>query len=266
MKLMINISNDIILVGAYEKEELVTMFTMKSDVLKTSDEYGRDLLSLLQVKGIDCSSIDGALISSVVVGMDKKLELALLDYFNFEGVKFGPSIDSNIKIFGPSIKTGIKIKVDHPKSLGSDLLIGAYSAYQKYGGDTLIINLGLVSTMVIISKDKELLGGSILAGIDSMIDGLSKNVPNLPMFSFELTRDVINNNTSDALKSGLVFGYVGMLDGMIDYMLEEYDQPLNIILTGQHSFIISKLLKHENILEENLMLDGLNNLYLHNFS
>jgi len=262
MELMINISNDTILFGIYENNELLSQFSMQSNPLKSMDEYGKDVYELVQLKGFDPLKIEGALIASVVVGLDTTIEHALLEYFNFDRVKFGPHIQSNIKKFGPHMKTGVQIKIDHPKSLGSDILIGAYSANLKYPGqDLLIINFGSVSTFSIITKEKALLGGSIIPGVDAIIDGMLDKIPNLPMFSFELTRDVINNNTSDALKSGLVFGYIGMVDGMIEYILEEFNQPLSVVLTGKQSFLIHKLLKHECLLEENLILDGLNHLY-----
>ena len=167
-------------------------------------------------------------------------------------------------VLGPGIRTGLNIKIDNPAQLGADLAAGAVGALAKYSMPCIIIDLGTASTISVLGKNGEFLGGAIAAGIKLTLEALTSKTAQLPMVSIEAPSHVIGSNTADCMKSGLVIGAASMIDGMITRIERELKETATVVATGGLAPEVVGFCDREILLDDDLLLDGLKLIYQKN--
>lgn len=257
MLLAVDIGNTNTVIGVYEKEELVTRFRITTKSRMTSDELVATLYNMLKIKGIDSNSIENTIISSVVPDVLYTRQRAVDIFFGKEAM-----------IVGVGTKTGIDIKYDNPKGVGSDRIVDAVAGYEKYGGPTIVVDLGTASTFDVVSHKGQYLGGSIAPGIKIGLDALVSGTAQLPTIELHDPETAIAKNTSEAINAGMIYGYIGLIDGIISRLISEIEQKcgfkeedVKIISTGGYSELLAQESKYIDIIESNLTLEGLRLIY-----
>lgn len=250
MLLCIDVGNTNITLGGFENDKLVLTARLASDLHRTADQYAIDLYNICMLNGKEITSVTGAIVSSVVPTITKRMSAAFFKLFGFYPM-----------VLGPGVKTGLNIKIDNPAQLGADLVAGAIGALQKCTLPCIIIDLGTASTISVLNKNGDFIGCAIAAGINLTLEALSKNTAQLPYIGIEAPKSVIGTNTVDSLKSGLVIGAASMLDGLIDRMEDEIGSTASVIATGGLAKEVIPLCRHEITVDDDLLLDGLKIIY-----
>lgn len=250
MLLCVDIGNSNILFGVYKDNELLDTFRIESNLSRTEDEFAAVIITCLANFDIDYHDIDGVIISSVILSINPIFEKVFSKYFNVKAM----FVNNNLK-------SGIAIKIDQPKTLAPDILIGAVGAKQKFDDNCLVIDVGTATTLTIVTKNNEYIGGLICPGLKSSANSLVESTAVLPAFDLEIPDHVICKETIPALQAGLMYGYACMVNGLVDKLIAEFNDDLKIIITGGLAEKLMPLLQKEIILDDNLLLDGLNYLY-----
>ena len=247
MLLLIDVGNSNICLGVATKEDIVASFRIKTILNKTSDEYHVSISNLIQNY-----KIENVIISSVVPIVTSALVKCFKEYYNI-----------NPTILGPGLKTGIKIKADDPKSVGADILCDVKGA-QIYSDKAIIVDLG-TANKYIYYKDNTFMGIAISPGVSISMKALVSSAALLPDIELQVPEKIINNNTISCMQSGIIYSAVSEVDGMIDRIKEEVNDPnLKVIATGGLSGLIIPLCKNKIEVDSNLCLRGLLQIYLKN--
>lgn len=251
MLLAIDLGNTNIKYGVFDGEELVASFRVSSRISRTADEYGSVLVGLLSNSGIKKTDITGIIFSSVIPALNYTI-CHMCEFF------FGISP----LVVGPGIKTGLNIKADNPKEVGADIIVNSVSAFSKYGGAVIVIDFGTATTFDIISEKGELIGVVIAPGIKTSLEGLATKTAQLPMVELDAPKTVIGKNTKHCMQSGIIYGFAGLVDNIINKIKKELRiEEIKVIATGGLGEIISKEVKSNIILDRTLTLDGLKTIY-----
>ncbi len=250
MILAIDIGNTNIALGGFSDDKLCFVARVSTDVSKTSDEYASVLLNTLSLYKTSPESVKGAIVSSVVPALNRVIR---------DAVSF--ICGSEPLLVGPGIKTGISLHCDNPASVGADLVCACVAAHNLYGSPALIIDMGTATKMSVIDERGAFIGVSIIPGVIMGLQALSEGTAQLPQVSLEEPRSVIGKNTADCMRSGIIYGNASLLDGMIDRFDEEMQTSLPVIATGGLAKTIVNHCKHDMIIDENLVLKGLNIIY-----
>lgn len=253
MVLAVDIGNTNVTLGVYRDERFILTARLATEVGRTSDQYAIDIKDVLSLHGEDYRQIEGCIISSVVPAVGDAVARAI-NYLC--GIK--------PMVLGPGLKTGLNIKIDNPAQLGADLAAGAVGALSKYPTPCIVIDIGTATTISLLGKNGEFLGGSIAAGVRLTLKALFENTAQLPSVNIEAPQSVIGTNTVDCMKSGLVFGAAAMIDGLIERMESEQGKVNTVVATGGLSKEIIRHCKYDIIYDENLLLDGLLTIYKKN--
>ncbi|HZJ99370.1 MAG TPA: type III pantothenate kinase, partial [Tissierellaceae bacterium] len=249
MLLVIDVGNTHIVFGGFEGKKLIYDWRISSDKEKTSDEYGLLFDQIFQYNGIDRSQVSDIIISSVVPTLMHTLPAMSQRYFNIDPV-----------VIGPGVKTGMNIKYDNPKEVGADRIVNAVAAYERYGGPLIIVDFGTANTFCFVNKEGEYCGGVIAPGIKISSEALFLRTAKLPKVEILKPERVIGKNTIESMQSGLVYGYIGMVDGIIERMIEEMKlnrEEVKIISTGGFSTLIGGGSKYIQYSDKFLTLEGL---------
>jgi len=249
MLLALDIGNSNITIGSYEGEELVFTARMKTDRLRTENQYAIELLDILKLY-IKKFTFSGAIISSVVPELTDIIGKAVTDVTACEPL-----------YVGPGIKTGLSVSSHNAGEIGADLIAGAVGTAEKYPLPAFVIDLGTATKMYVISEKKEFVGGMIAPGIRISMDALAKECSQLPTVSLTAPKKTISLNTGECMRSGIVFGFASLIDGMLERFINEYGEVKSVIATGGLSKPIIKNCKAQIELNENLILDGLRAIY-----
>lgn len=249
MILAIDVGNSNIVLGALEKGKILFVSRIMTNKNKTSDEYAIELKEILELNETP-SGFEGAVISCVVPELVKTLALA---------VKKVAGVDA--LTVGPGVKTGLNIAIDNPAQLGSDLVVGAVAAINKYPAPTVIIDMGTATTVTVIDKNKALIGGMIMPGVRLSLRALTERTALLPNISLEAPKSAIGKNTIDCMKSGVVIGASAMLDGIIDRLEKELGYSATVVATGGIAEFIVPNCTHKITVDNDLLLDGLYVIY-----
>ncbi len=248
MLLAVDVGNSNIVLGVFKEDELVCSGRLQTEKEETEIDYFIKLRSFLDINEI--SEIDGAIISSVVPSLVRVFKKCIKLMFNI-----------NALVVGPGIKTGINLKMDNPAEIGADLVVGDVAAADKYPLPAVIFDFGTATTVSVVSKEKEHIGGIIICGVKTALNALSDSASQLPSIDVSPPYKVISKNTLDAMRSGAVIGAAAMMEGIVRRIEKELGQNVSVIATGGLGKVITKESYLNVIVDENLVLDGMKILY-----
>jgi type III pantothenate kinase len=246
MLLAIDIGNTTIALGVFKGEKLKATWRLSTDVHKLADEYAAVLLNLLTFKGLSFSDIDEAIISSSVPPMVTTLEELCQRYCGVTPL-----------VVGAGIKTGVRILLENPREAGPDRVVNAAAAHRLYGGSLIVIDFGTATTLDAVSADGDYIGGAIAPGIGISADALFERAARLPRVELVSPKKAIGKGTVSAMQSGLIFGYVGLIEGIVTRMRKELGGKVRVIATGGLASVIAKETDVIEILDPDLTLVGL---------
>lgn len=249
MLLVIDVGNTNIVFGVYEGKELLYDWRIATEKDRTSDEYGLLFEQIFKYHGIDPKEVEDVIISSVVPPLMHTLPAMSTKYFGIEPI-----------VVGPGVKTGMNIKYDNPREVGADRIVNAVAAYELYGGPLIIVDVGTALTFCAVSKEGDYLGGAIAPGIKISTEALFMRTAKLPKVEIVKPDKVIAKNTANSIQSGVVYGYIGMVDYIVEKMIEEMNpngDKVNVIGTGGFSTLIASESRYIETIDKLLTLKGL---------
>lgn len=255
MILAIDIGNTNIVLGGLEQGEQVFSARCASDRNKTEDEYALIFQGILAMHGVKPADIEGGILSSVVPYLRTVVPKAI---YLLTG--------KQIMVVGSGLKTGLNIRMDNPASLGSDLVVDAVAAIAKYPTPIAIFDMGTATTLSVIAKNGDYIGGMIIPGLRVSVDALSARAAQLPYITFTTPKSPIGTNTIDCMQAGAIYGCAAMMDGLLDRLEEELGEPVSAVLTGGLGGLVVSCCKREIHYEPSLLIDGLRILYEKNQS
>jgi len=253
MLLAIDIGNTDISLGAFEGEELRATWHMATGIHRMADEYAALLLNLLHHQGLDTSDIKEAVLCSVVPPLVATFEELFQRYFNISPL-----------VVEAGVKTGVRIRMDNPREVGADRIVNAAAAHHLYGGPIIITDLGTATTFDTVSKEGDYLGGAIAPGIAAAAETLFMQAAMLPRVELVRPKQAIGTNTIAAMQSGIIFGYVGLIEGMVARIQQELGEKTKVVATGGFAELIAKETAIIDVVNPNLTLIGLRLIYLMN--
>jgi type III pantothenate kinase len=233
--------------------KLVAHWRVTTHRTQTSDEYGVLFVNLFNMSGISVQQVKHIIISSVVPPVETTLRRVCEKYFHLQPL-----------FVEPGIKTGMPVLVDNPAELGADRLVNAIAAYERYGGPCIVVDFGTATTFDVISAKGEYLGGAISPGLGISADALFARAARLGRVDIKRPAKVIGTNTVTHLQSGLYYGYIGLVDGILERMIAEIGTPARVIATGGLARQISGDSRYIAQFDDMLTLDGLRILFERN--
>lgn len=246
MLLALDVGNTNITIGAFKDNALTGRWRLRTIREQTVDEWGILLRNIFSLSALDLDSVHGIIISSVVPVINTILADMVRKYFQREAVFVTAETD-----------LGIRVLYDNPRDVGADRVVNGVAAWQLYGGPAVVVDLGTAITFDVISRHGEYRGGLICAGIGMAISGLFSKTALLPMVNFAAPEKLIGTNTMGSIQSGLYYGSLGMIDGILDRLVSELGPDTKLIATGGNASLIrkgSRLIQH---VDEDLTLTGL---------
>ncbi len=246
MLLTIDLGNTNLTIGLYQGETLMHHWRLATDQTRMPDEYGLQLLGLLTNAGQTIADLSGVCLASVVPPLTGRIVQACREYLKQEPL-----------VVDTGVKTGIRIRYEDPKAVGADRVADAVAVLQLYGGPACIIDFGTATTFNALTKEGDYLGGAITAGINLAAEALFSHAAKLPRIDLQRPPSVIGRNTTHAMQSGLIFGYVAMVEGMVERFRKELGPQMKTIATGGLAELVAKETAVIQIHAPWLTLDGL---------
>ncbi len=246
MLLTIDIGNTNLTIGLYKDETLDWHWRLATDHNRMPDEYGLQLLGLLTHAGFKASDLQGIVLASVVPPLTGRVIQACSEYLKQEPL-----------VVDAGVKTGIRIRYEDPKSVGADRVCDAAAVMKLHGGPACVVDFGTATTFNAITKEGDYLGGAITAGINLAAEALYTHAAKLPRIDLQRPPSVIGKNTLHAMQSGLLFGYVSMVEGMVTRFRAELGSEMKVVATGGLAEIVAKETSMIQIIAPWLTLDGL---------
>ena len=253
MLLVIDVGNTNTVLGLFDEDSLQHDWRIRTEIDHTIDEYGVLIYNLYmssRMKAKEIKAVTAIIISCVVPPMLNILEPLCIKYFGIKPL-----------IVGPGIKTGMPIFYDNPKEVGADRIVNAVAAYDKYHKESIIVDFGTATTFDYVSPKGEYMGGCIAPGIVISIEALFERASKLPRVEFSIPKTVITKDTISAMQAGIMFGYAGLVDGIVTRMKAEVKTNPLVIATGGLARVIASETKTIEKIEEMLTLDGLRIIY-----
>lgn len=258
MLLVIDAGNTNTVLGLYRLDnpggaELVANWRIATPARQTVDEFGILLQNLFDLRGQQIAHVDGVAISSVVPPLDATLRQVCEQYFKVKPL-----------FIEPGVKTGLPVLTDNPSEAGADRIVNCVAAFEKFGGPTIVVDMGTATTFDVISKKGEFLGGAIAPGLGISAEALFSRAARLPRIEVKRPAKVIGTGTVDNIQIGLYYGYIGLVDGILERMIAETGPDTKTVATGGLAKLIAAGSKYIGCVEEMLTLDGLRIVYERN--
>ncbi len=253
MVLAVDIGNSNIVIGAIDNSEIHFISRLETNHNRLEDEYAAYIKSILELYGVNKDGFSGAIISSVVPPLSDVLAHAVKKLIGKEPL-----------ILGPGIKTGLNIRTNDPGQLGSDMVASNVAALSLYKGPVIVVDMGTATTISASDSCGNFIGCAIMPGVSTSLNALTKKAALLQEISFRAPEHAVCTNTSDCMRSGIVFGTAAMVDGMADRFLAEIGTEAKLIATGGHAKYIVPHCKNRFIYDPNLLLSGLYIIYKKN--
>lgn len=252
MLLAVDVGNTHTVLGLYEGMELAHDFRIESSKGRTSDEHLVLLLTLLDVAGVERRRIDATIIASVVPSLTEPIVHATKRAFGHDAL-----------VVGPGIKTGMPILYENPREVGADRIANAVAAYERTKGAVVVVDFGTGTNFDCVSAKGEFLGGAIAPGMQIAAEALFSRAAKLSRIPLARPPRAVGRNTTQSLQSGIVFGYVGLVDGLVDRIREDMG-PCRVIATGGLASLVAPESRTIEEVVPNLTLEGLRILYERN--
>ncbi|MBM2831489.1 MAG: Type pantothenate kinase [Dehalococcoidia bacterium] len=246
MLLALDIGNTNIVAGVFQGEELRATWRMATSVHRTADEYAIVLLGLLQNKGVSVGEIKEVVICSVVPPLTETFEKLSREYCGVAPL-----------VVEVGVKTGVRIQMENPREVGADRIVNAAAAHRLYGGPLIVIDLGTATTFDAVSKEGDYLGGAIAPGIGIAAEALFQRTAMLPRVEMVRPPRAIGKNTVAAMQSGIIFGYSGLIEGVVSRIKREMGGQVKVVATGGLAGIMAKDSPVIDIVNPDLTLYGL---------
>lgn len=253
MLLAIDIGNTNIVIGGIDNEEIFFIARLYTEKRLSYDQYTIQIKSIFDIYNVNEEEVEDCIISSVVPPVLDSVKNAVKTIINKEPI-----------IVGPGIKTGLNILMDNPAQLGSDLVVNSVACLNEYKAPLIIIDMGTATTISVIDKNKNYIGGAIIPGVKISLDALSAMTAQLPHISLDMPKKTIGTNTIDCMKSGIVLGSASMLDGMIYKIEKDLGYKTTVVATGGIANHIIGFCENDIIYDDNLLLKGLYIIYSKN--
>ena len=250
MLLCVDIGNTNVVMGLYRGDELITHWRISTDHEKMPDEYGMLLMSLLDHHDLSAKEIDGVALASVVPPVTDIFCEMVDTYLGLRAF-----------VVGGGVKTGVAIRYDPPRDVGADRVVNAAAAYRLYGGPACIVDFGTATTFDAISAKGEYLGGAISPGIIIAAEALFGRAAKLPRADLQRPQNAIGSNTVEAMRSGVLLGYVSLVEGMVARFRRELGEEMRVIATGGLASTIARETDVFQFVDPWLTLKGLRTIY-----
>ncbi len=256
MLLTFDIGNTNVVIGTFQGDTLTNHWRITSDRQKTYDEYGLLLDQLFQSGNLNRTDVDDIIISSVVPNLTDVFRNVCERYFHIAPL-----------VVGSGLKTGMSIRYDNPKEIGADRIVNAVAAIERYGAPLIILDFGTATTFCVVNDQKEYLGGAIAPGIGISLNALVEKTAKLPKVEMTVPDKVIGKTTVSAIQSGLLYGYCGLVDGMVHRIVKELDynlEDVTVVATGGLAEVIHEHSETIQEVDQMLTLKGLLTIYKRN--
>ncbi|CAI8699743.1 Type III pantothenate kinase [Bacillus pseudomycoides] len=253
MIFVLDVGNTNAVLGVFEDGKLRQHWRMETDRHKTEDEYGMLVKQLLEHEGLSFQDVKGIIVSSVVPPIMFALERMCEKYFKIKPL-----------VVGPGIKTGLNIKYENPREVGADRIVNAVAGIQLYGSPLIIVDFGTATTYCYINENKHYMGGVITPGIMISAEALYSRAAKLPRIEITKPSSIVGKNTVSAMQAGILYGYVGQVEGIVKRMKEEAKQEPKVIATGGLAKLIAEESNVIDVVDPFLTLKGLHMLYERN--
>jgi len=250
MLLAIDIGNTNVVLGVFEKERLVESWRVGTKTQITSDEYAMILKDLFGFAGIEFKAIMGVIISSVVPPLLPVMTEMARKYFRIEPV-----------VVTSETRTGITFKYENPKEIGADRIVNAVAAYKLFGGPLIIVDFGTATTFCAVTKKGEYLGGAIVPGIRISAEALFQRASKLPRFELVKPPSIIGKDTVSAMQAGMLYGYAGLVDRIVEQMRKEFAADAKVVATGGLAELVARETRSITEIRPDLTLEGLRIIY-----
>lgn len=246
MLLTIDIGNTNITLGLYNGDELGSRWRLATNHERMPDEYGLQILGMLNHAGKKTEELHGICMASVVPPLTGKVVEACRQYLNHDPL-----------VVDAGVKTGVRVQYDNPRAVGADRIVDAVAVQKLYGGPACVVDFGTATTFDAISKQGDYLGGAIAPGIGIASEALFMRAAKLPRVDLQRPPAAIGRNTTHAMQSGLLFGYVALVEGMVTRFRTELGQDIKVIATGGLAEIIAQETEVIDVIAPWLTLEGL---------
>ncbi len=250
MVLAIDIGNTNIVIGGFEDDKICFIERISTNKRSTALEYTVLIKTVLELSGYSQTQLDGGIISSVVPSVTSLVRDAVTKLTG-----------KPVMVLGPGLKTGLKIAIDNPAQAGADLVAGAVAAADEYPCPLVVVDMGTATTITVIDKDKNFIGGMIMPGLRASLEALTGSTSQLPNISLEPPKKVIGTNTVDCMSSGVIYGTACSIEGAVERMEQELGQKCTVVATGGLASVIAPLCKRDIIVDDKLLLKGLMIIY-----
>ncbi|MGZ8867994.1 MAG: type III pantothenate kinase [Thermoanaerobaculia bacterium] len=251
--LVLDVGNTNVVLGIYRDDKLVSSWRLATARDRTADEYG--ILARQLLNGAVHQPLDGAIIGSVVPPLNGPMAHMVREYFGVEPM-----------FVEPGIKTGLAIHVDNPQEVGADRIINSVAAFEEYGGPTIIVDFGTATTFDVVTANAEYVGGVIAPGLTISAEALFARAARLPRVDIKRPPSVIGTNTVVNMQSGIYFGYLSLVDGLLTRMKQEIGTVKKVIATGGLASLFGEDSEHIDLVDPELTLKGLKIIYDRNKS